>query len=84
MFKARSNKERMIPAGKKLSWTLDKQISKNKDETKLADALGQIVVIFSVLTICLSLVVGFFRRGDLLSTWMYVNSMQMIAHIPLV
>jgi len=74
MFKARSNKERMIPAGKKLSWTLDKQISKNKDETKLADALGQIVVIFSVLTICLSLSVGLYR-GDLLSTWMYVNSL---------
>ena len=52
-------------------------------ETKMLDALSNLVVGLICLVVGISMLVAAFR-GSLVSTWIFINTLQLIAHVPLV
>lgn len=83
MFSGSANSTDVIPAGKTITWKFDKQISNSQSEVDDAESLGYTLIgIIGGLFVIASFIALF--QGSLLSTWMFINSLQLIAHIPLV
>ena len=71
-----------INFGEKVEWKISPFSQKQKDSASM-DSLAY----FWLCLVCFAVIVSFIlaiMKGSLVSTWMLINSLQLMAHIPLV
>ena len=67
--------------GEKLDWKLPPLV--NKETASRTEYIGNLWLSLICIGLAVSLFLAIFQ-GSLISTWMFINSMQLIAHVPLI
>lgn len=76
-----SNSGKPVNFGHKLEWKLAPLVV--KEQASRSESLGQLWLSLIYIAVAISFFLAIFQ-GPLVSTWMMINSLQLIAHLPLV
>lgn len=77
-----SDNGKVVNFGETIEWSM-KPLVKNSVIAGL-QTLGHLWVSLILIAIAVSFFLAVFFEGSLVSTWMLINSMQLIAHVPLI
>jgi len=77
----KTNNDKQVNFGEKLDWKLPPLVSKNTYAQ--VESIGNLWLSLICIGISVALFLAIFK-GSLVSTWIFINSLQLIAHVPLI